>query len=188
MVWVLIILTGIQLCWSSNVIRVVMGHLNTDKAASLHEAFPVEQAHDLARRLKFHYTKHGSWLNIAEIELAQIKMPFVAKLKPMWKSVIWKPALSMGASLHKALDESCFGFILALQNDWLLIWCNDYRRLKPNNLSLSIKINSRKRRFTASLQLIGLNLIKSAQLRVIHCFIRYRKLSSFASRTTKNPA
>lgn len=33
--------------------------------------FPAEQARNLARRLAFHYTpKHGSWLNIAEIELA----------------------------------------------------------------------------------------------------------------------
>jgi len=53
------------------VIRVVLDNLNTHKMASLYEAFPAEQAHDLARRLEFHYTpKHGSWLNIAEIEPA----------------------------------------------------------------------------------------------------------------------
>ena len=45
--------------------------INTHKIGSLYEAFPAEQAHALARRLEFHYTpKHGSWLNIAEIELA----------------------------------------------------------------------------------------------------------------------
>lgn len=39
--------------------------------ASLYEAFPAEQARTLARKLEFHYTpKHGSWQNIAEIELA----------------------------------------------------------------------------------------------------------------------
>ena len=55
----------------ASVIRVVMDNLNTHKIASLYKAFPAEQAHDLARRLEFHYTpKHGSWLNIAEIELA----------------------------------------------------------------------------------------------------------------------
>ncbi len=53
------------------VIRVVLDNLNTHKMASLYEAFPAEQARELARRLEFHYTpKHGSWLNIAEIELA----------------------------------------------------------------------------------------------------------------------
>lgn len=56
---------------TASVIRVVLDNLNTHKTASLYEAFPAEQARDLARRLEFHYTpKHGSWLNIAEIELA----------------------------------------------------------------------------------------------------------------------
>jgi hypothetical protein len=41
------------------------------KLTSLHEVFPPEEARAIARKLKFHYTaKHGSWLNIAEIELA----------------------------------------------------------------------------------------------------------------------
>lgn len=55
----------------ASVIRVVLDNLNTHKVASLYEAFPAEQARNLARKLEFHYTpKHGSWLNIAEIELA----------------------------------------------------------------------------------------------------------------------
>jgi hypothetical protein len=56
----------------ASVIRVVLDNLiNTHKIGSLYEAFPAEQAHALARRLEFHCTpKHGSWLNIAEIELA----------------------------------------------------------------------------------------------------------------------
>jgi hypothetical protein len=55
----------------ASVIRVVLDNLNTHKVASLYEAFPAEQARTLARKLEFHYTpKHGSWLNIAEIELA----------------------------------------------------------------------------------------------------------------------
>jgi hypothetical protein len=52
-------------------IRVVLDNLNTHKVASLYEAFPAEQARTLARKLELHYTpKHGSWLNIAEFELA----------------------------------------------------------------------------------------------------------------------
>lgn len=55
----------------AEVIRVVLDNLNTHKTASLYEAFPPEQARAIARKLEFHYTpKHGSWLNIAEIELA----------------------------------------------------------------------------------------------------------------------
>lgn len=55
----------------ADVIRVVLDNLNTHKPASLYEAFPAEEARAIARKIEFHYTpKHGSWLNIAEIELA----------------------------------------------------------------------------------------------------------------------
>ncbi len=48
----------------------VMDNLNTHKGASLYEAFPPQEARRLLERLEIHYTpKHGSWLNIAEIEL-----------------------------------------------------------------------------------------------------------------------
>ena len=49
----------------------VMDNLNTHKAASLYEAFPPEQARRIIDRLEIHHTpKHGSWLNMAEIELS----------------------------------------------------------------------------------------------------------------------
>ena len=49
----------------------VMDNLNTHKIASLYEAFPPEQARRIAERLEVHHTpKHGSWLNMAEIELS----------------------------------------------------------------------------------------------------------------------
>jgi len=52
-------------------IHLVLDNLNTHGGASLYEAFPAEEAHRLLQRLEFHYTpKHGSWLNMAEIELS----------------------------------------------------------------------------------------------------------------------
>jgi hypothetical protein len=46
-------------------------NLNTHKPACLYEAFPPEQARRIAEKLEWHYTpKHGSWLNMAEIELS----------------------------------------------------------------------------------------------------------------------
>jgi len=52
-------------------IRVVLDNLNTHVPASLYATFPPAEAHRLLRRLEFHYTpKHGSWLNIAEIEFS----------------------------------------------------------------------------------------------------------------------
>jgi hypothetical protein len=57
----------------ADVVCLVMDNLNTHKIASLYEAFPPEEARRLARRLDIHYTpKHGSWLNIAEIELSAL--------------------------------------------------------------------------------------------------------------------
>ena len=52
-------------------IRLVMDNLNTHGISSLYETFDPETAFGLAQRLEIHYTpKHGSWLNIAEIELS----------------------------------------------------------------------------------------------------------------------
>ena len=49
----------------------VMDNLNVHSPGSLYEAFPPAEAKRLADRLELHYTpKHGSWLNIAEIELS----------------------------------------------------------------------------------------------------------------------
>jgi hypothetical protein len=49
----------------------VMDNLNTHKIASLYEAFEPERARRIAERLEIHHTpKHGSWLNMAEIELS----------------------------------------------------------------------------------------------------------------------
>jgi hypothetical protein len=52
-------------------IVLVMDNLNTHNEASLYAAFPPEEARRLAEKLEIHYTpKHGSWLNMAEIELS----------------------------------------------------------------------------------------------------------------------
>ena len=51
----------------------VMDNLNTHTTGSLYQAFEPARAHALAERLEIHHTpKHGSWLNIAEIELSAL--------------------------------------------------------------------------------------------------------------------
>ena len=51
-------------------IILVMDNLNTHKPASLYKTFPPEEARRIIKKLEIHYTpKHGSWLDIAEIEL-----------------------------------------------------------------------------------------------------------------------
>jgi hypothetical protein len=54
-------------------IVLVQDNLNTHTPASLYEAFEPAEAKRLADKLELHYTpKHGSWLNMAEIELAML--------------------------------------------------------------------------------------------------------------------
>jgi hypothetical protein len=52
-------------------IRVVLDNLGTHKPAALYEAFPPKEARRILKKLEFHFTpKHGSWLDMAEIELS----------------------------------------------------------------------------------------------------------------------
>jgi transposase len=55
-------------------IVVVQDNLNTHRPATLYEVFEPHEARRLVERCEFHYTpKHGSWLNMAEIELGILK-------------------------------------------------------------------------------------------------------------------
>lgn len=58
----------------------VCDNLNTHKIASLYEAFPPDEALRLANRLEIHHIpKHGSWLDIAEIELSALENQCLSK-------------------------------------------------------------------------------------------------------------
>jgi DDE superfamily endonuclease len=59
----------------------VMDQLNTHSLASLYQAFPPEEARRLADRLEIHHTpKHGSWLNMAEIEFSVLARDLPARV------------------------------------------------------------------------------------------------------------
>ena len=61
-------------------ILIVCDNLNTHNKSSFYEAFPPAEALRLAKRYEFHYTpKHGSWLDIAEIELAALTRQCLGK-------------------------------------------------------------------------------------------------------------
>lgn len=56
---------------NAEVIRVILDNLNTHTPAALYEAFEPAEARRIIRKLEFHHTpKHGSWLNMAEIEFS----------------------------------------------------------------------------------------------------------------------
>ena len=61
-------------------IRVVMDNLNTHRPASLYETFEPKEARRIRKRLEFHHTpKHGSWLNMAEIEFSVFSKQCLAR-------------------------------------------------------------------------------------------------------------
>src|SRR5262249_42042429 len=67
----------------AEVIRVVLDNLNTHKPAALYEAFAPAEARRILKKLEFHYTpKHGSWLNMAEIELSILQRQCLARRIP----------------------------------------------------------------------------------------------------------
>jgi hypothetical protein len=66
----------------------VMDNLNTHSPASLYEAFDPQEARRLANKLEIHYTpKHGSWLNIAEIELSVLSRQCLDRRVPDFESL-----------------------------------------------------------------------------------------------------
>ena len=70
-------------------IIVVMDNLNTHKLASLYKTFPPEEARRIIQRLEIHYTpKHGSWLNMAEIEFSVLQRQCLNRRIPDQQSLI----------------------------------------------------------------------------------------------------
>jgi hypothetical protein len=66
----------------------VEDNLNTHNIGSLYEAFPAEEARRLAEKLELHYTpKHGSWLNMAEIEIGVLSRQCLSQYIPTKESM-----------------------------------------------------------------------------------------------------
>jgi hypothetical protein len=75
----------------AEVIVLVSDNLNTHTPASFYEAFAPEEARRLAKRFEFHYTpKHGSWLNMAEIELSVLGRQCLAGRIPDFETLTRK--------------------------------------------------------------------------------------------------
>ncbi len=69
-------------------ITLVCDNLNTHKSASLYKAFPADEARRIAEKIQFHYTpKHGSWLNMAEIELSVLSRQCLCRRIPDQKTL-----------------------------------------------------------------------------------------------------
>ena len=95
----------------AEVIRVVLDNLNTHTPASLYDAFEPAEARRLLRKLEFHFTpKHGSWLNMAEIEI----------------SILSRQCLKQRVSSLQQLDQVTTKWTLARNIQQAKIdWCFD---------------------------------------------------------------
>lgn len=70
-------------------IVLVMDNLNTHDGASLYETFPPQEARRILDRLEIHYTpKHGSWLNMAEIEFSHLSRQCLDRRIPNQETLI----------------------------------------------------------------------------------------------------
>ncbi len=70
-------------------IVLVLDNLNTHGPASFYEAFPPAEARRLTQRFEFHYTpKHGSWLNVAEIEFSVLARQCLATRLPDHETLV----------------------------------------------------------------------------------------------------
>lgn len=91
----------------SKKVALVCDNLNTHKIASLYEAFEPSEALRLTKRLEIHYTpKHGSWLNVAEIELSVLTNQCLDRRIPDFETLCketkaWEQERN---SKHKSVD------------------------------------------------------------------------------------
>ena len=85
-----------------------MDNLNTHTVASLYATFEPKHARELAERLEIHYTpKHGSWLDIAEIELSALGRQCLANNRiPDLETLraLLKPCFAVHNSAQKGVD------------------------------------------------------------------------------------
>ena len=108
-------------------IVLVMDNLNTHHPASLYEAFEPSEARRIAERLEIHYTpKHGSWLNMAEIEIGVLARQCLDRRIPS-REVLMQET---GAWQNKRNRD-------AIRVDWR--FTTEYARIKLKSLYPSIQ-------------------------------------------------
>jgi len=105
----------------------VMDNLNTHSPASLYELLPADQAKRIADRLEIHYTpKHGSWLNMAEIEFSVVGKRLPGRLPDL------KTLARHTAAIEKERNRQSAGA------DWQ--FTSDKARIKLKRLYPSIEL------------------------------------------------
>ena len=94
-------------------IVLVQDNLNTHTPASLYEAFPPAEAFRLKERIEWHYTpKHGSWLNMAEIEIGVAQRQCLSRRLPQ-KTIVEQELLQWSKDRNAANASTDWQFTTA---------------------------------------------------------------------------
>jgi hypothetical protein len=91
-------------------IQVIQDNLNTHTYGSFYEHLPTQRAHQLKNQLEFHFTpKHGSWLNMAEIELSVLVRQSLDRRIPS-QQVLEREALAWQTARNQAAIRIVWSF------------------------------------------------------------------------------
>jgi DDE superfamily endonuclease len=97
-------------------IVLVMDNLNTHKLGSLYAAFKPEEARRIAERLEIHYTpKHGSWLDMAEIEIGVMARQCLDRRIPDQDTLRYEPTFRTPFKIK--IDLNCTALDLSILNN-----------------------------------------------------------------------
>ncbi len=114
----------------AELIELVQDNLNTHKYGSFYEHLPLQQARALSRQLVFHYTpKHGSWLNMAEIEFSALARQCLNRRIGSLDELDRQVALWVNERNERALKVH-WSFTVATAEDKLKRW---YEQVNPAN-------------------------------------------------------
>jgi hypothetical protein len=98
----------------AEVIRVVLDNLSGHSKGALYDTFSPREAHRLATKLEFHFTpKHGSWLNVAEIELSVFSRQCLGKRRMQTAERLAEQAAAWEATRNKGTHTIDWQFTTA---------------------------------------------------------------------------
>ena len=116
----------------ADLVEIVQDNLNTHKYGSFYEHLPLERARQLSRKLVFHFTpKHGSWLNMAEIEFSALARQCLNRRIGSLEELSQPVALWVAARNQQAVKVH-WSFTVASAETKMQRW---YAQINPANKS-----------------------------------------------------
>jgi hypothetical protein len=112
-------------------IDLVQDNLNTHSYGSFYEHLPAQDARELARKFRFHFTpKHGSWLNMAEIEFSVLVRECLHR-RIKSRELLEKEVLSWGESRNKKAAKIHWSFTVNTAREKL---AKQYQKVNQENI------------------------------------------------------